>query len=93
LVTVPVSGGQAFSLPLGFGAAFFETLQDGGLQFSRQPQFRGARLHGFHAEIDVLFERRAQLLRALDDFLAVHRAGEGFVLGFLCGFTMALLIR
>src|ERR1035438_6468088 len=39
--------------------------------------------NGLHAEVDVLVERDPQLLRAIDNFLAVHGAREGFVLHLL----------
>jgi len=48
-----------------------------------QPQLLGPRLHGLYAEVDVLVERHAQLLRAIDNFLTVYGAREGFVLHLL----------
>src|SRR5215471_15095824 len=37
------------------------------------------RLHGFDAEADVLVEVDAEVFRSVDDVVAVHLAGEGFV--------------
>jgi len=55
---------------------------------TRLPRFGGAavetqffrdRLHGFDAEGDVLIEIDAPRGRAVDDVVAIHLAGEGFV--------------
>ena len=48
-----------------------------------ETEFGGARLHCPDAELDVLFERDAELLRAFEDVLTADAAGEGFILHLL----------
>src|ERR1051326_215901 len=48
-----------------------------------QTEVLGARLHRLDAEVNVLLQRDTQLLRAVDDVLAVHAAREGLVLHLL----------
>ena len=49
---------------------------------SRQPQLPGNPFHRLNAECDVLFQINAQICSAVDNVIAVHAAGEGFVLHF-----------
>ena len=60
---------------------------------SREPQLGSPRLHRLNAECDVLFQRDAELLRALDDILPADATREGFVLGFLLRFYDNLLMK
>src|ERR1700689_4536003 len=56
--------------------------EDGSASLHRtaiQPEFLRNRLQGFDAEADVFVQLHAQSCRAVDDVVAVHLAGEGFV--------------
>ena len=49
---------------------------------SRQPQLSRDPFHRLNAERDVLFQIDAQIGSAVDDVIAIHAAGKGFVLHF-----------